>query len=134
LAWIICFFALFLGLGLIGVIRIPLEAKSLLQRLTGIRFHTFGGLILLGFLFYFIDPCLAPIFFATLPVVSPGALSLLLAFFCIGLLVPFLLIGTLAGSIPRIAKVTGKHKSKIRAISGLLLIAYVLYVILFHLL
>jgi cytochrome c biogenesis protein CcdA len=133
LAWITCVFALFLGLGLVGVIKIPLEAKTLLQKLTGIRFHSLGGLILLGFLFYFIDPCMAPIFFATLPVVSPAALSLLLAFFCAGLIVPFLVIGILAGSIPKLAKVTGKYKSKIRAASGLLLIAYVLYVIFFHL-
>ena len=88
---------------------------------------------MLGFLFYFIDPCLAPIFFATLPVISPGALSIILSFFCAGLIVPFFLIGILASYVPKLAKVTGKNKSKIRAASGLLLIAYVLYVILFHL-
>lgn len=133
LAWIVCIFALFLGLGLLGVIKIPLEAKPLLQKLTGLKFHSFGGLMLLGFLFYFIDPCLAPIFFATLPIISPGALSILLSSFCIGLMVPFLFIGVLAGSIQKLATTVGKRKSRIRAISGLLLIAYVLYVILYHL-
>lgn len=133
LAWIVCIFALFLGLGLLGVIKIPLEAKPLLLKLTGLRFHSLGGLMLLGFLFYFIDPCLAPIFFATLPIISPGALSILLSSFCIGLIVPFLFIGILAGSVQKLATTVGEHKSRIRAISGLLLIAYVLYVILYHL-
>ena len=133
LAWIVCIVALFLGLGLLGVIKLPLEAKSLMRKLTGIQFHSLGGLVLLGFLFYFIDPCLAPIFFATLPIISPTELPIILSFFCVGLMVPFLLIGILSNSIPKLAKTMGKHKSKIRRVSGLLLIAYVLYVILFHL-
>jgi cytochrome c biogenesis protein CcdA len=47
----------------------------------------------------------------------------------LGVIIPFIGIGLLAGSISKLARSTYRHKSKIRAISGLILIAYSIYLI-----
>jgi len=133
LMWIASVLALVLGLNLVGLLKIPLETKPMLQRLTKKVSFTFGGLILLGFVFYFLDPCIAPIFFAMLPVLSPEALPAILLVFSIGVIIPFILIGLLAGSISKLARTTYKNRNRIRLISGLILIGYAAYILIFHL-
>jgi len=134
LTWTVCIFALLFGLSLTGLLKTPFTSKSLMAKLTGIRPSTSGGLFLLGFLFYFIAPCVAPIFFATLSVLFQGFLAIVLVAFSLGVIVPFLVLATLTSSISKFAQVTGKNKRKIRFVSGLILIGYALYIILFHLL
>jgi len=134
LTWIVCFFAIFFGLNQLGLLKISFETKPLVQKLARKYVFASGGLVLLGFLFYFLDPCIAPIFIAMLPILSLEALPLILLVFSLGVILPFFLIGILAGSISKLARGTYKHKSKIRAISGLILIAYAIYLIFFFLL
>jgi len=118
----------------LGLLKIPFETKPLVKKLARKYVLTYGGLVLLGSLFYFLDPCIAPIFIAMLPILSLEALPLILLIFSLGVILPFFLIGILAGSISKLARGTYKHKSKIRAISGLILIAYAIYLIFFFLL
>ena len=134
LAWTTCILALLLALNLLGLFKTPLETKPYLQKLTKKYVFTLGGLALLGFLFYFLDPCIAPVFFATIPLLSSETFPIILTVFCLGVVLPFFLIGLLAGSISKLTRLTHKHKSRIRAASGLILIAYILYVIFFYLL
>jgi len=131
---VVCVFALLFGFNLLGVFKIPLETKPLLQKITKKFVFSFGGLVLLGFLFYFLDPCIAPFFFAMLPVLSGEGLPLIILFFCLGVMVPFFLIAIVAGSISKLVRITYKNKSKIRFVSGLILIVYTLYIIFFRLL
>jgi len=133
LTWATCILVLLFALNLLGFFKTPLETKPLLQKLTKKYIFTLGGLALLGFLFYFLDPCIAPIFFATLPLLSSETFPIILTVFCLGVILPFLLIGLLAGSISELTRLTYKHKSTIRTISGIILIAYILYVVFFYL-
>jgi cytochrome c biogenesis protein CcdA len=48
-------------------------------------------------------------------------------------MVPFVGIGVVTGSISKLARNMYRHKSKIRIISGLILICYAIYLIVFHL-
>ncbi len=134
LTWIVCIIAIFFGLSMLGVFKSSLETKPLVRKLARKYAFTYGGLALLGFLFYFLDPCIAPVFIAMLPILSAESLPLILLVFSIGVILPFLFIGVLAGSISKLARGMYRHKSKIRAISGLLLIIYALYFIFFYLL
>jgi cytochrome c biogenesis protein CcdA len=134
LIWIVCFFAIFFGLNLLGLLKISVETKPVVKNLARKYVFTHGGLVLLGFLFYFLDPCIAPIFVAMVPILFLEALPLVLLVFSLGVMLPFFLVGFLAGSISKLARGTYKHKSEIRAISGLILIAYAIYLIFFVLL
>ncbi|MEM2970218.1 MAG: cytochrome c biogenesis protein CcdA [Candidatus Bathyarchaeia archaeon] len=133
LMWAVCIFAIIVGFNLLGFFSISRESKALIQKLTRKYILTFGGLLILGFLFYFLDPCIAPIFFVMLPFLSLDALTIILLTFCIGVLVPFFLIALLAGFISKMARATYKHRTKLRALSGLILLAYITYVIAFYL-
>jgi cytochrome c biogenesis protein CcdA len=133
ITWAVCILAVILSFNLIGFFSLPMESKTLLQRLSRKYILTMGGLLTLGFLFYFLDPCIAPLFFAMLPIFSPNTLSIILLAFCLGVLVPFFFIGILAEFISKLARTSYKHKSKIRAASGLILLAYTTYIIVFHL-
>ena len=134
LMWIVCAFAIFFGLNLLGFQKTSITTKPIVKRLTRRLAFTYAGLALLGFIFYFLDPCIAPVFIAMLPILSPQNLSIIIAFFCIGLMVPFFFMGLLAGSISKLARATYKNRSRIRAASGVILIAYAVYIILFYLL
>ena len=134
LMWIVCAFAIFFGLNLLGLRKTSISAKPIVKRLTRRLAFTYTGLALLGFVFYFLDPCIAPVFIAMLPILSPQNLLIILTFFCIGLMVPFFFIGLLAGSISKLARSTYKNRSRIRAASGIILIAYAVYIIVFYLL
>jgi cytochrome c biogenesis protein CcdA len=141
LIWIVSIFAIFFGLNLLGLnifkfLNIKFETKPLVKNLSRKYAFTYGGLLLLGFLFYFLDPCLAPFFVSSLPefvapavMMTPEYLFLIFLTFCIGVMIPFIGIGAFAGSISKLARTTYKHKSKIQALSGLILIGYSLYLI-----
>jgi len=138
LVWVVCIFAILFGIHLLGFnmfkfLKIKAETKPLIQKLTRKYVFTFFGLVALGFLFYFLDPCIAPVFVAMIATFEPSLLleflPLLLFMFCLGVIIPFVGIGLLAGSISKLARSTYRHKSKIRAISGLILIAYSCYLI-----
>jgi cytochrome c biogenesis protein CcdA len=134
LTWIVCIFALFFGLDLLGfnvlrILNIKFETKPLVTKLSRKYVYTYTGLVLLGFLFYFLDPCIAPIFVSMVPLMLLEYLPLIILVFSLGVILPFIVIGMIAGSISKLVRVTYKHRSKIRAISGLVLIAYALYLI-----
>lgn len=144
LVLIVCILAILFGLNLLGfniakLLRI--EAKSyfmvaffdLFQKMNKKRVSKYAGLTALGFIFYFLNPCITAIFIALLNTV-PGTvfftfLPLILLAFCSGVIIPFIGIGILAGSISKLATSANRYKSKIRAVSGLILIGYALYII-----
>ena len=134
LSLIMCIFALFFGLDLLGfnvlkILNIKFETKPLVTKLSRKYAYTYTGLVLLGFLFYFLDPCIAPIFVSMVPLMLLEYLPLIILVFSFGVILPFIVIGMIAGSVSKLVRVTYKHRSKIRAISGLVLIAYALYLI-----
>lgn len=138
LMWIICLFAIFFGIHLLGFdiakfLRINVETKPLLQKLARKSVFTYTGMMVLGFLFYFLDPCLAPVFIAMMGTFQPTLLlehlPIILFVFCIGVAIPFICIGLLAGSLSKIVRSTYRHRAKIRAISGSILIGYAFYLI-----
>jgi cytochrome c biogenesis protein CcdA len=139
LMWIICIFAILFGINLLGFdffkfLHIKIETKSIVKELSRKYALTHAGLLLLGLLFYFLDPCLAPVFVSTLPLFLSEYLIPILFVFGLGVITPFIGIGLLAGSISKLARSTYRHKTKIRAISGLILIGYSLYLIIIYLL
>jgi len=137
LTCIVCILAIVLGLNLMGVLRVPyrmpLQSKPLIRKLSRKHVITYTGLFLLGFVFYFLDPCIAPIFVSIMPLLLPESVFFTLLVFCLGATIPFIGIGFFAGSVSRLARSTYRHRSKIRAISGLVLIGYALYLIIFYL-
>jgi sulfite exporter TauE/SafE len=140
-AWIISALALLLGLDLLGLnflkyLKIKIETKPIIQKLSRKYVFTYAGLVLLGFLFYFLDPCIAPIFVLMLSQFGQTILEflpLVLLLFCLGVILPFIGIGILTGSISKLARSTYRHRSKTRAVSGLILITYALYFIVLYL-
>jgi len=138
LTWGVCVFALIFGLNLLGILRFPskisLQSKPLIQKLTGKYVITYAGLFLLGFTFYFLDPCIAPIFVSMIPILLPEMLLFTLSVFSLGAIIPFIGIGLFAGSVSKLVRITYRHRFKVRAISGLILIIYALYVIISYLL
>lgn len=129
----VCMFAIFFALNLLGLFKNPLETKLTVRKLAKRYASSLTGLVLLGFLFYFLDPCLAPIFIAVLPLLSPQVMPLVLLFFGLGAIIPFFLIGALTSSISKLARITYRHKAWIRRISGLILLAYAVYIIVLYL-
>jgi cytochrome c biogenesis protein CcdA len=137
LMWIVCIFAILFGLDLLGFNVLKLlngkfDTKPLVRKLTRKYVFTYAGLVLLGFLFYFLDPCIAPIFVSMLPLMLLDYLPLIILIFSLGVILPFIVIGMLAGSVSKLVRLTYRHRSKIRAVSGLILIAYALYLIAFY--
>jgi cytochrome c-type biogenesis protein len=129
---IVCVIAIVFGLNLLGfnllkLFKIDLETKPLVQKLAKKYVFTYAGLFVLGFLFYFLDPCIAPVFISMMSLLVIEYLPLILFVFALGVIVPFVCIAILAGSISKLVRGTYKHKAKIRAISGLILIIYGLY-------
>ena len=135
--WVVVIFAIFFGLDLLGVnvlqlLNIKFDTKPLVTKLSRKYVFTYTGLILLGFIFYFLDPCIAPIFVPMLNILLPEYFSLTFFVFCIGALVPFVIFGVIAGSMSKLARSTYRHRSKIRAVSGLVLMAYAIYLIIVY--
>jgi len=138
LVWTLCIFAIIFGLNSLGfnllkLLKIEIETKPLIRKLAKKYVLTYIGLCVLGFLFYFLDPCIAPIFFAILPLLMRAEFLLVLLAFCLGVMIPFVGIGFLAGSIPKLVRGAYRYQFKIRVFSGLILIAYTLYLIVFYL-
>jgi cytochrome c biogenesis protein CcdA len=134
LMWGVSLFAIVFGLSLLGITKNVFETKPTVKKLAEKYALSFGGLVLLGFVFYFLDPCIAPIFVMMLPILSTDALFIVLLVFTLGMIVPFVAIGIVAGSISKLVRVTYKNRAIIRAISGLILVGYAIYVIIFYLL
>lgn len=132
LMWIVAVFAILLGLNLLGLLDVPIQTKPIVRRLAGKYTTVYTGLLLLGFIFYFLDPCIAPFAFTMLMMLQNFEYMLPLLMFCVGAMIPFIGIGILAGYASKLARSTYKHRSKIRAISGLILIIYALYLIVFY--
>jgi len=141
LTFIICVFAIIFGLDLLGLnflkfLKIKVETKPIIQKLSRKYVFTYAGLMALGFLFYFLDPCIAPIFVIMLGTFQETLLvflPLVLLVFCLGVIVPFIGIGIVAGSISKLARSAYRHRSKIRAVSGIILMTYAVYFISFYL-
>lgn len=133
LMWIACVLAMFFGIAIIllALLNKPFQSKPLVQKLARKYYASYIGLFLLGFLFYFLDPCIAPLVFPMLIVMQSSELILSLLMFCLGVIVPFIGIGILAGSISTLVRGTHRHRTKIRVISGFIIIAYAIYLIVF---
>lgn len=141
LSYVVLALAIFFGLDLLGFnlskfLKLEVETKPVVQKLSRRFVYSYTGLIILGFLFYFLDPCLAPIFVVMLNTFQQmllGFLPIILLVFCLGVVIPFVGIGILAGSISKLTRSTYRYRSEMRAISGLILIIYAIYFIGFFL-
>jgi len=143
LMWTVCVFAILFGLDLLGfsvfkILKIKAETKALIQKLTRKYAFTYFGLVALGFLFYFLDPCIAPVFVALIATFEYTLVLRLLPFilfiFCLAVIIPFIVIGVLSGFISKLTRSTYRHRTKMRAVSGLILIAYSIYLVFYYLL
>ncbi len=110
--WIICIFVIVFGLYLLGLFKMPIQTKPLVKKLTERYAFTYVGLLLLGFLFYFLDPCVAPFVFTVLLMLQGSEFMLPLLLFCLGAIIPFIGIGIVAGSASKLARKTYKHRHK----------------------
>jgi len=68
------------------------------------------------------------------PFVGLEVFPLIIAVFSLGILIPFLGIGISAGILSKLVRSTYRHRFKIRAISGAILIGYAGYLITAYLL
>jgi len=127
--WIICIVVIIFGLNLLGLFKMPIQTKPVVKKLTERYAFTYVGLFSLGFVFYFLDPCIAPFLFTILVMLQNAEFLLPLLLFCLGAILPFIGIGIVAGSASKLARKTHKHRSKIRAVSGIILISYAIYLI-----
>jgi len=120
LMWIVCIFALVFGLNLLGVLKVPskmsLQSKPIISKLARKYVVTYAGLFFLGFVFYFLDPCIAPIFVSMMPLLLPEKLLFILSVFSLGAIIPFIGIGIFAGSISKLVRITYKHRFTLRLI------------------
>jgi len=102
----------------------------LAQRLAKKYGFTFAGLFLLGILLSFINvPCAAPFLLVLLVnILFKGTLEnfILLGFFSLGVLTPFVAIGVVGGGGPSLAiRIRKQYRQRtIRIISGLVLIGF----------
>lgn len=120
------------GLHLIGILKLPFSVTPWLAT----KFQNSPlGLYLFGMLFFFVKiPCAFPFFVVLLTSLAlAGTLANFSIFiaFSIGLLIPFIGIGIISGGAPSLARgFMEKHRQKIRALSGLILLVYSLWLIL----
>ncbi len=129
----VSFFAIIFGLNSLGMLKIPLDTKPFLKNLMKRYTIAYAGILFLGFIFYFLDPCIAPILVSMAPVMLPNMLPLILFVFCLGAILPFVGAGIFVGSMSKLVRITYKHRFKIKAISGLILIGYAVYLIISYL-
>ncbi|MBS7281499.1 MAG: hypothetical protein KIH09_16910 [Candidatus Freyarchaeota archaeon] len=123
----VCVFAILFGLNLLGLLKFSLQTKPILNKLTNKYVFRSVGIFLLGFIFYFLDPCIAPIFVSMTSILFEDILPLVLVIFCIGALIPFFGIGIFAGSVSKLSRKVYKHRFVMRGLSGAILIGYALY-------
>lgn len=134
LTWIVCVFAVIFGLNLLGILRFQVQTKPLVRKFIEKYGFTILGIFLLGFVFYFLDPCIAPIFVAIVPLLFSDLFLLILLVFCMGAIIPFIVIGIFVGSISKLTRSVYRHKVVFRGASGIILMCYALYLIFFYLL
>jgi len=126
--WVVSALFVVTGLNLVGILKLPIKTKPLVQRLAKKYGFTFAGLFLLGILFSFIKvPCAAPFLLILLAnLLLKGTLEnfMLLGFFSFGVLIPFILIGLVGGGPSLAARIRKQYRQRIRIISGLILIGF----------
>ncbi|MEM3566332.1 MAG: CARDB domain-containing protein [Candidatus Bathyarchaeia archaeon] len=130
----VCIFATLFGLNMMGlnfshIFKVKGDKKVFVQKITRNYIQTYVGIVLLGFLFYFLDPCVAPFFFALAPLAIDVNFVLIVLAFCLGVVLPFVGVGIFAGSISKLVRGVYRYKYKLRMVSGLILICYSIYVI-----
>jgi cytochrome c-type biogenesis protein len=143
MTWAASVLIIIVGLNLVGLLPVPSVLRSFGQKLgsrgrveLAQRYRaTTIGLFSLGFIFYFVSICTAPLSFTVLPTLSAPSNIYLLPLFGIGALLPFLVVGIVAGGSPALAKRIGQqYRLKIRALSGAILLVYSVWLIGFSLL
>ena len=134
LTLIMSIFAILFGLNLLGLLKMPFQTKPLIRKLSRKYVTAYAGILILGFIFFFLDCCAAPIFISMTPLLLLDSFPLILFVFSLGAIIPFIGIGIFSGSISKLARNLYKHRFKIRAISGSILIGYSIYLIVLHLL
>jgi len=133
--WTVAILMIIIGLNLIGLLNVPFRSKPFVQKMAQKHGTTTIGLFILGFIFYFVNLCTAPLSFTVLPTLTAPKNLGLLALFGLGVLVPFLAVGLVAGGSPTLAKrIREQHRYKIRALSGIILLVYSAWFIVFNLL
>ncbi len=143
MTWVVSALMIIIGLNFVGLLPTPSSLRSLSQKL-GTRGRvelaqryraTTIGLFSLGFLFYFVNLCTAPLSFSVLPTLTAPRNIYLLPLFATGAFLPFFAVGIVAGGSPALAKRIGQqHRLKIRALSGAVLLVYSVWLIGFNLL
>ncbi|HKZ93452.1 MAG TPA: cytochrome c biogenesis protein CcdA [Candidatus Bathyarchaeia archaeon] len=135
LTWISAIIMVIIGLNLMGLLNLPISTKPFIQRLTGKFGHSQTGLFFFGIIFFFVKaPCAFPLFILLLANImveaSLASVGYFLAF-SLGLLIPFIAVGIIGGGTPELAKaIREKHRLKIRALSGFILIVYAVLLVL----
>lgn len=130
LTLIICLLAIIFGFNLLGLIKFPVQSKPLIKKVAKRYALGYIKIFSLGLIFYFLDPCIAPIFASITAILFSGELALALFLFCIGEMIPFIGAGLFTGSISKISREVYKHRVILRGISGVILIGYATYILL----
>ncbi len=130
---IVCIFAIFFGFNSIGLIKMQPKQRTLIKKLAAKHVGTPIKVFFLGSIFYFLDPCIAPILVSMLSVLPLGEhFPTLLLTFCTGAFIPFLIIGCFIHYISKLARITYRHRLIINMLTGIILIGYAVYLIFFH--
>jgi cytochrome c biogenesis protein CcdA len=133
--WTVSILMILIGLNLIGLLNVLFRLELFAQKLTKKYGTTTIGLFILGFIFYFVNLCAVPLSFTILPTLTAPKNMYLLALFSLGVLIPFLSVGIVAGGSPTLAKrIIKQYRYKIRALSGIILLVYSVWFIVFNLL
>ncbi|MEM1565631.1 MAG: cytochrome c biogenesis protein CcdA [Candidatus Bathyarchaeia archaeon] len=129
LTLIACLLAILFGFNLLGILRFSEHSKFLIRRIAKRYAFNYTKIFLLGLMFYFLDPCVAPMFASLTTAFFSNVFSFALFFFCVGAFVPFVGVGLLAGSISKIVRGTYRHRIILKVISGVILIGYASYIL-----
>ena len=127
----VCAFAIIFGLHLLGLLKLPslIQTKPLIRKIARKYVSVYVGIFLLGFIFYFLDPCIAPIFASMASILFSEVFLLGMLIFCIGAMISFIGIGLFTSSISKITRKVYRYRHIFRGISGLILLGYTLYLI-----
>jgi len=133
--WTVSILMILIGLNLIGLLNVLFRLELFAQKMTKKYGTTTIGLFILGFIFYFVNCCAVPLSYTVLPTLTAPGNMYLLALFGVGVLIPFLSVGIVAGGSSTLAKrIIKQYRYKIRAISGVILLVYSAWFIAFNLL
>jgi len=132
--WAVSILMIFIGLNLIGLLNVLFRFELFAQKLTKKYGTTTIGLFALGFIFYFVNLCAVPLSYTVLPTLTAPRNMYLLVLFSVGVLIPFLAVGIIAGGSPTLARKIRAQRRYIRALSGIILLIYSVWFIVFNLL